>query len=173
MACDVTIAKQCLEITKTLISMGAKFKFSLKMDNLSYFVSSTVPANQVARTVTNSRKKKYKSPSTIRRNQRRMNEFVKKKSDQGSVSLGVPVDSPTLIPVLNPVLNSASREVPDNRTVDSDNQSATFLHQSPITNIPQLDGVTRNSDSGTNMEALIEEDYAFEQAMLDEPDSYG
>ena len=87
------------------------------------------------------------------------------------MSLGAPVDNPTL----NPVLNSASREVPDNRTVDSDNQSATFLHQPPITNIPQLDGVMRNFDSGTNMdiEALIEEDYMFEQAMLHETNSYG
>ena len=77
---DVTMATKCLELTQTLISMKASCKFSLYLSNgFNYSFSNLEHGNTNSRNI-----EKKKSPSTLRRNAKRREEYMKKKKDSTS-----------------------------------------------------------------------------------------
>ena len=82
---DSALATKCLDFCQTLCSQGFDFKFSLSMGSSFSFSVDTKGKDLVLDT--KSRTKKKPSPSTLRRNARRRNEFLKKKqSEQVSVN---------------------------------------------------------------------------------------
>ena len=74
------LATKCLDFCQALSSQGVAFNFSLSIGSTFSFSLDTrvkAPVSQVT--------KKRSSPSTLRRNARRKEEFLKKKQDPASV----------------------------------------------------------------------------------------
>ena len=73
---DPSLAKQCLELCQALTSQGKEFSFTLTISSSFTFSLDTrgrkTPATKVER--------KKVSPSTLRRNKKRKEEFILKKS---------------------------------------------------------------------------------------------
>ena len=70
---DVTLAEKCLELSKLLSSQGKPFKFSVKQGSYNFFLSTMVPSK--SDTTDMPRKK---SPSTLKRNANRKEEYQNK-----------------------------------------------------------------------------------------------
>ena len=75
-ASEVDLLSKCLEFSQTLRSQGPSFKLSIKLGNFSFSLDSkeTTPKEV-------DKKKKKLSPSQIKRNLKRKEEFLKKKSN--------------------------------------------------------------------------------------------
>ena len=79
---DVVLAEKCLEMAQTLVTMGQNFRFSLKVGtSFNFSFSNMAPGNPVTVKEEGKKKnrKKRKSPSTIRRNAERKDNFIKKR----------------------------------------------------------------------------------------------
>lgn len=70
---DVTLAGKCLNFSKILSSQGKPFKLSLKQGGFSFFLSTMEP-----RTSETMEKARKKSPSTLKRNANRREEYIQK-----------------------------------------------------------------------------------------------
>ena len=75
-AIEVDLLSKCLEFSQALRSQGPSFKLSIKLGNFSFSLDSkeTTPKEV-------DKKKKKLSPSQIKRNLKRKEEFLKKKSN--------------------------------------------------------------------------------------------
>jgi len=75
-ASEVDLLSKCLELSQALRSQGPSFKLSIKLGNFSFSLDSkeTTPKEV-------DKKKKKLSPSQIKRNLKRKEEFLKKKSN--------------------------------------------------------------------------------------------
>ena len=73
---DVDLMSKCLEFCQSLESRGRSFKLSIKLGNFSFSLDSkdTTPKGL-------EKKKKKLSPSQLKRNQRRREEYLQKKLD--------------------------------------------------------------------------------------------
>ena len=81
---ETNMANKCLDFCQALSSQGSDFKFSLTMGaNFSFSLDSRVLARD---TRANVPPKKKPSPSTIRRNARRREEFLNKKQNPAPAS---------------------------------------------------------------------------------------
>ena len=94
---DSPLANKCFDFCNALASQGMAFSFSLTLG--SHF-SFSLETRELAPCFDSKDKAKYKkkSPSTIRRNARRRDEFLRKKQCPESVSLARPLNilqSPT------------------------------------------------------------------------------
>ena len=81
---DSSLAAKCLELCQTLAVQGLAFNFSLKIGS-SYSFSLDARDKGVASNIANESKKR-KSPSTLRRNARRKEDFLKKKQNPAPVT---------------------------------------------------------------------------------------
>ena len=87
------MAIKCMEFCQALTSQGVKFSFNLYTGTSFSFTLDTKesgkPTSVVAEPAKKRRKKKKLSPSDVRRNERRRQEFLKRKSEgakcEGSV----------------------------------------------------------------------------------------
>ena len=84
---ETNLATKCLDLCQTLTSQGLVFKFSLTAgSNFSFTLDTRVMAS-----VNQAKAKKKPSPSTIRRNARRREEFLMKKQNPAPVSSARPL----------------------------------------------------------------------------------
>ena len=72
---DSSLATQCLALCQALASQGMEFNFSLTIGSTFSFSLDTKSKEALS-----SKAKKKVSPSTLRRNKKRREEFLKKKS---------------------------------------------------------------------------------------------
>ena len=83
---ETNLATKCLDFCQILSSQGLAFKFSLTVgSNFSFTLDTKVLASDTQA------KKKKSSPSTIRRNARRREEFLIKKQNPAPVSPAMPL----------------------------------------------------------------------------------
>ena len=73
---DSSLAAKCLDLCQTLMSQGLAFKFSLTVGSSFAFALDTSPSLD---TKGKEPVKKKPKPSTLRRNARRWDEFLKRK----------------------------------------------------------------------------------------------
>ena len=83
---DSTLATKCLDLCQTLAGQGLAFNFSLKIGS---FFSFSLDARDKGQALDSQGKiKKKPSPSTLRRNAKRKEAFLKKKQNPAPVSPG-------------------------------------------------------------------------------------
>ena len=84
---EIDLARKCVDFCRSLSSQGLAFKFSLTAgSNFSFTLDTRVLASD-----TQAKAKKKPSPSTIRRNTRRREEFLRKKQDPAPVAPARPL----------------------------------------------------------------------------------
>ena len=85
--CESSLATKCLDLCQTLANQGLAFNFSLKIGSSFSFSLDARGKGVVSNTNTASKTMKRKSPSTLRRNVRRKEAFLKKKQNPAPVTL--------------------------------------------------------------------------------------
>ena len=139
------LATKCLEFCQTLSSQCSSFKFSLMVGtSFSFTLDTGVVALD---TKAKAPSKKKPSPSTIRRNARRREEFLKKKQSPAPVSSARPLrhhPSPTAAPERRQVIS-----VRRDGTMPSFSQLDGNVNHSPTSCLPGL-----TSSASTNATAL-------------------
>ena len=80
---------KCLELSQALVNQGKTFKLSVIMDNFSFSLESKGTSCKEVE-----RKRKKLSPSQLRRNQKRKEDFLKKKSENSSFGENIPEKNP-------------------------------------------------------------------------------
>ena len=133
---DPALATQCLDLCQALISKGLAFSPSLSVGSTTTFTLDTREKKEVpSRRSPPARKKP--SPSTLRRNARRKEEFLKKKNQ------------PSDPPASPPAAPGSWRSSPPTNT----SRVGVKLTRRPKSGIPQHDGlddVSENSETEAN-----------------------
>ena len=86
---DFSLATKCLDFCQTLTSQGSPFNFSLTIG--SSFSFSLDTREKMVALASQVKSKKKASPSTLRRNARRREDFLKKKQNSAPVSSARPL----------------------------------------------------------------------------------
>ena len=138
------MATKCLDFCQTLSSQGSAFKFSLMMgSNFSFTLDTRVLALD-----TQAKAKKKPSPSTIRRNARRREEFLSKKQNPAPVSPARPLRH-----LPSPTASSERRQVISVRrdgTMPSFSQLDGNIKHSPHSPGPTSSASTLNPLAGSH-----------------------
>ena len=142
---ETNLATKCLDFCETLSSQCSGFKFSLMVgSSFSFTLDTGVPALD---TQAKALSKKKPSPSTIRRNARRREEFLKKKQNPAPVSSARPLQH-----LPSPTTASERRQVISVRrdgTMPSFSQLDGNVNHSPTSRPPGL-----TSSASTNTTSL-------------------
>ena len=146
---ESSLAFKCLDLCQTLTSQGLTFNFSLTAgSNFSLSLNTTLPPLDTKGKET---VKKKLSPSTLRRNARRREEFLKKKKISSLES------SATAKATARPLKHLPSP------TASSQRRQVINVRKNPATpSFSQLDGSA--SPSPPNAPLSIEEEEVFEDA---------
>ena len=109
---EASVAEKCLEFARDINQHDKMFTFNLKFSNgFTFQFSTTEKRNTLPKTES---KRKKPSPSTVKRNNIRMQEFIEKKktSSNETTSSDVPGESPD-VPSVETSKNSVPGESPD------------------------------------------------------------
>ena len=165
---EASIAEKCLEFARDINQNNKMFSFNLKFSNGFNFKFSTVEKRNTLHK--NEQKMKKPSPSTLRRNRKRMQEFIeKKKSSSNDTASAEATGESSKLPPGETTQERASGEPSDVPLVYKDNLEEdnkceecgfkarnkhglkTHINKQHV--IPQLDGPAEaNTDKGTSPE---------------------
>ena len=121
---DPTLASKCLDLCQALIGQGKALNFSLSYTGTSY----TFSLDTRSKDTPSPQARKKTSPSTLRRNARRREEFLKRKAETTPEAMDTTADK-------SEVHNSWSSEL-----VGSAKSVKVKLKKKPPNHIPQVDG---------------------------------
>ena len=84
MTSETNLIQQCLDLTRLLVNSGHGFKINMRAGSFYYFTLSISPQGGENSTVM--KKKKRKSPATIRRSRKRREDFVERKRKENTAN---------------------------------------------------------------------------------------
>ena len=158
------MAKKCLELCQTLATRGSNFSFSLKVGTTFTFTLDTTREEVKA-----TRPRKKKSPSSVRRDKRRRDEFKARaagiqKPDSVTVTAGKTQEDPVSGP-------SRNAEMYDCIQCDKRFEKKRDLNihvRSEHERIEQLDGHNESNNSGTNVDENETESQSYQCVECDQ-----